>query len=97
MKSIIQKEKKCYFCGSTIGLEEHHIYMNSLRKTSERNGFKVWLCYRCHRDNKFGVHGNRQMDLELKRKCQEVYEQTHTRNEWRMLIGRNYLGDDENG
>ena len=91
MKSIIQKEKECYFCGSTLNLELHHIYFSAMRKTSDRNGFVVWLCGRCHRDNKYGVHGNREMDLKLKTECQKVYEQTHSREDFMKLIHRNYL------
>ena len=92
-KSILQDEKRCYFCGNTANLEKHHIYFAALRNTSERNGFVVWLCCKCHRDNKYGVHGNREMDLQLKRECQAKYEESHSRTEWLDLIGRNYLED----
>lgn len=92
MKSIIQKEKECFICGSTLNLEEHHIYFgNGLREKSERHGFKCFLCQYHHRDSKGGVHGNRQIDLMLKRVCQKEYEKTHSRQEWMKLIKRNYL------
>ena len=92
MKSIICNEKRCYLCGSTSRLEEHHIYFgNPLRKISEKHGFKVWLCAYHHRDNKHGVHGCRELDLMLKRKCQEEYEKNHSREEFIRLVGKNYL------
>lgn len=92
MKSIISDERRCYLCGSTVGLEEHHIlFGTSHRKVSERLGLKVWLCYRCHRDNKYGVHGNRAKDRQLKELAQSVFEKNHTRDEWLKLFGRNYL------
>lgn len=92
MKSIIQGERQCYFCGSTVGLEEHHVFFGvSRRKISEREGFKAWLCPYHHRGGKHGVHGCRSLDLVLKRACQEEYEKTHTREEWLALIGRNYI------
>ena len=91
VKSIMQEEKQCYFCGSTVSLEKHHIYMGALRPKSERNGFFVWLCSFHHRDGKNGVHGNRELDLQLKSECQREYEKTHSRQEWMKLIKRNYL------
>ena len=92
MKSILQTEKECYICHATQGLEDHHIYFgDGLRPKSERMGFKCWLCSYHHRDNKGGVHGNRQLDLMLKAECQREYEKTHSRQEWMKLIKRNYL------
>ena len=48
MKSILQEEKACYVCGRTEGLQEHHCFPGKNRKTSEANGFKVWLCLAHH-------------------------------------------------
>ena len=91
MRSILQTEKVCFLCGGTP-VEEHHIYFgHGLREKSERHGFKCFLCQYHHRDSKGGVHGNRQIDLMLKRVCQEEYEKTHSRQEWMKLIKRNYL------
>ena len=92
MKSIIQTEKECYFCGATVGLECHHIlFGTALRKIADKHGFKVWLCLFHHRDNKYGVHGNKELDVKLKRVCQRKYEEKHTREQWMALVGRNYL------
>lgn len=93
MKSILQREKRCYRCGSYQWLEEHHIYEgNPNRKISEKNGFKVFLCHWCHNEPPNGVHFNREFALELKAECQAKYESMgHTREEFICLIGRNYL------
>ena len=91
MKSILQNVKRCYICGSTVGLEEHHIYFGSRRSASTRNGFTCWLCGYHHRDTKNGVHGNRTLDLQLKKACQRQYEKTHSRADFMKIIGRNYL------
>lgn len=93
MKSIIQKEKECYFCHTTTNLHEHHIYFGANRKTSEQNGFKVWLCARHHNMSNEGVHFDRAKDIYLKQLCQSIYEQRHTREDFMALIGKNYLGD----
>ena len=95
MKSIIQSKKECYICSKQINLHDHHIYFGTgKRKTSERNGFKVYLCYE-HHEGTYGVHGKHghETDLYLKRKCQKEYEKDHNRNDFIKLIGKNYLDD----
>lgn len=92
MKSILHQSEFCYLCGTTRDLEEHHIFLgNPLRKISEANGFKVRLCPYCHRLTRNSVHQSRQTDLKLKEACQRKYEETHTREAFIKLIGRNYL------
>lgn len=92
MKSILSTEKRCYLCGSTVNIEDHHIYFgNGLRNKSERHGFKCFLCDFHHRDQKHGVHGNRQIDLQLKQICQREFEKTHSHEEFMKIIKRNYL------
>lgn len=91
MKSIICNKKECYLCGSTPVEKHHCIHGTAGRKLADKYGLTVWLCPYHHRDSKNGVHGNRQIDLMLKRVCQEEYEKTHSRQEWMKLIKRNYL------
>jgi len=91
-KSIMQDERECFVCHSKGWLERHHLFFGpALRTISERMGLVIWLCEYHHRDNKHGVHGNRKLDLELKRMAQRKYEETHSREEWMEKIGRNYL------
>lgn len=95
MESIIQTEKICYLCGRNgngDALESHHCIGASNRNNSEKYGLKVWLCgNRCHRNGKYAVHKNREADLKLKRIAQEKFEETHTREEFIQIFGRNYL------
>jgi len=96
MKSIIQNKKQCFICSRKYCLHDHHIYFGTARrKISEKNGFKVWLCYQ-HHEGTFGVHGSKghETDLYLKKVCQLEYEKKHSREEFVKLIGRNYLGGD---
>ena len=93
MKSILQNRKESYISGSTYNLEEHHIFFGTAnRKVSEKNGFKVWLTTEEHRGT-YGVHGKfgRDLDIKLKQDAQRKYEETHTREEFIKLIGKNYL------
>lgn len=92
-KSIIQTEKECYVCKTTIGLHKHHIFFGvANRKLSELYGMTVWLCPRHHNMSNEGVHYNRELDLHLKRLAQEHYEARYgTREDFRETFGRSYL------
>ena len=77
--------------------DKHHIYPGANRKVSEKYGFFVWILHDLHNgNNPNAVHNNPNTgyDLMLKVKCQEVYEQTHSRADFMKLIGRNYLEED---
>lgn len=96
MKSIITDDlENCYLCKKQYRLTRreciHHIYGGPLRKISERNGFTVPLCHKCHNMSDKAVHFNKKLDLELKKTCQRIFEETHSRQEFMKLIGRNYL------
>lgn len=91
-KSIMQTEKRCYVCGTTYDLHEHHIFYGTAnRKQSEKHGFKVYLCGNHHNLSNEGVHFNHDLDLRLKRECQTKFEKTHSRDEFMRIIGKNYL------
>ena len=94
MDSILQTEKVCYITGQTNNLHKHHIFFgNPWRKISEDNGFWVYLIGELHNQSNEGVHGKngRELDLLLKRHCQRKFEETHSREDFLKLIGRNYL------
>lgn len=100
MKSILEPPhpEECYACGAMEYLEEHHIFYGSAnRKQSEAAGLKVHLCIRCHRGSRTGVHGgNKELDQQLKRSAQLIYEKSHSRAEFMDLIGRNYIEESQN-
>lgn len=91
----MQDEKICYLCsrnGNGDALEVHHIFGKSERKYSEKYGLKVYLCgERCHRNGKDSVHRNNEVNLKLKRIAQEKFEETHSREEFVSIFGKNYL------
>lgn len=93
MKTVIQDNKECYVCKTTLGLHDHHIlYGTANRKKSELYGLKVWLCARHHNLSNEGVHFNRELDLQLKRLAQQYYETNYgCRLEFIDTFGRNYL------
>ena len=60
---------------------------------SEKYGFKVPLCAKCHTLGPRAVHRCREVDLWLRRECQLEFERRGgTRYEFVRIIGRNYLG-----
>ena len=92
MKSILQKNEKCFVCQGEIGTEEHHIFPgNPNRRHSEEDGLKVRLCRDCH----WLVHNDaelgHQLMLALKQIGQKKYEEKHTRKEFMERYGRNWL------
>lgn len=92
MKSVLQKEKICFRCGSPY-VEDHHIFFgNPNRKYSEKYGLKIWLCPTDHRTGAESPHRNRQIDLAYKTMAQEYFErEMGTREEFRQIFGRSYL------
>lgn len=91
--SIMCAEEKCYLSGRTANLCRHEVYFGKNRETSKRNGFWCFLAPELHNTSNEGAHFNRALDLKLKSECQAIYEQTHAREEFIALVGRNYLGD----
>jgi hypothetical protein len=92
-KSILQDEKRCFITGDTEGLHKHHIYFGYNRPKSEKYGFWVWLRHDWHNTREYGVHGpqGHDLDMYLKKKCQQKFEETHSRDEFMKIIGRSYL------
>jgi len=91
----MQTERECYKCKTTSGLHLHHIYFGTAnRRVSDDNGFTVYLCGKHHNLSNYGVHFDCGFDLTLKQECQRKYEETHTRQEFMDLIGRNYIEED---
>ena len=92
MKSIIQTERECYVCGTTQDIHEHHIFEGTAnRRQSEKYGMKVFLCGRHHNMSNQGIHFNKELDTSVKQMAQEIFEETHTREEFREIFGKSYL------
>lgn len=104
-KSIVQ-EKELHYCFLCAVLnedyrwqqtEEHHVFPGSHRKASEAEGLKVNLCLEHHRTGKYAVHNNAAVMGLLKTIVQRKYEETHSREDFMTLIGRNHVWDERDG
>ena len=86
-----RRMRKCYLCGSYRNVEKHHVYSGPYRKASEKCGMTVDLCHWCHNEPPDGVHHNSEANKRLKREFQGIFEQTHSREEFRRVFGKSYL------
>lgn len=93
MKSIMQDEKKCFVTGSETGLHKHHIFNGYNRNNSEMYGLWVWLKWDYHiADSPHRTpHNDAEIDLWLKKLGQKKFEETHSREEFMQIFGKNYL------
>lgn len=95
MKSIIQKNKECWVCGTTQDIHEHHIiYGTANRKQSEKYGLKVWLCGKHHNLSNEGVHFNKELDRRLKVLAQQRFEEEYPNESFLRVFGRVYVAED---
>lgn len=93
------KDGTCYLCMKLNHnyrkhqeIQEHHVFPGKPgRQISEAEGFKVYLCLEHHLDGPEAVHNNQANMRLIQKDCQRKYEETHTREEFRSLMGRNYL------
>ena len=86
--SILQTEKECYVTGSSVNLDLHHVYAGSRRKASDRWGCVVWLRHDIHMD----LHQrDTELDLRIKRECQERFEEIYDHDTFMRVFGKNYL------
>lgn len=101
-RSILQSDsdrRRCWLCmqwlhdyGEKTRLHKHHIFEGTaLRRISEAEGFFVWLCPQHHEFGQMSVHRDITVRRSLQRQAQRKYEETHTRQEFMLLIGRSYL------
>lgn len=89
---VVDDMTRCYVCGTTRDIHIHEIFYGTAnRKKSIKHGMCIGLCGKHHNMSGEGVHFNKLLDIELKRKAQRKFEETHTREEFMREFGRNYL------
>lgn len=98
-----KQEHTCYLCmllhseySTQTGLEEHHVfYGRGKRVLSEKYGLKVYLCSEHHRDSIESIHhntaNNREIDLMLKEKGQQAFEEHYPNMSFLEIFGKNYI------
>lgn len=91
--SLIQKEKKCLVCGTTLNIHTHEVYFGRNRQKSIEDGCCVYLCGRHHNQSKAGVHFNRELDLSIKKLMETAWLKHYNKTikDFTKRYGRNYL------
>lgn len=84
--------KHCIECGQTE-VNIHEVYFGRNRQSSIKCGFCVPLCQSEHHNqiDCKGIHFDNELDLKYKKLMQMKFEETHTREEFFDIIGKNYL------
>ena len=91
MKSILQDDKRCWFCPCENGLERHHVFAGvANRKLSEKYGLWVWVCHEHHTGN-HGVQYDPEKGRQLKRYAQQAFEIEYGHELWLKVFRKNYL------
>lgn len=91
-ESILSKQRKCLVCETTQNLHRNHVFYGSgNRKLSEKYGCWVYLCAKHHNMSNEGVHFNKQLDEEIKKKTQEAFIKAYPDKDFLRIFGRNYL------
>ena len=89
-KSIITDDMEhCYICGAPYP-QMHHCMNASNKKHSEEYGLIVPLCL-THHTGMFGVHQDPERMLEMRKIGQRKFEETHSREDFIRIFGKNYL------
>lgn len=96
-----KKDGTCYLCRKEGNwriygyTEEHHVFGGPLRKMSEAEGLKVYLCPEHHRTGKHAVHKDAAVARILKQEAQRAYEKRNSHDAFMALTGKNYLEDSD--
>ena len=90
---MMVKDKKCFFCQNTEGLDPHHcLHGTANRKKAEKYGLVVWLCRYHHTEGLRSVHKCKATDLILQRYAQRYFlENIGDMDLWMKEFGKNYL------
>ncbi len=91
--SIIQKEKQCIVCETTLNIHTHEVFYGRNRKKSIEDGCCVYLCGRHHNQSNEGVHFNKELDISLKKMMETSWLKYYnaTIDDFIKRYGRNYL------
>jgi len=86
---------QCELCGSTKGLQKHHIVKRS-QGGKDTKANQILTCWDCHHGTN-GIHGREgnKLDLQLKAGLEWYYRQLGVDNLRELMGGRLYMWDIE--
>lgn len=87
MKSILQSNRECYFCGNPV-VDPHHVRLGGCsKKKAEEYGLIVYICRKHHTE----LHNNEVIKKSVQQYAQHTLEKTMTREEYMQIFKKNYL------
>lgn len=91
--SLMQDNKQCYVCNTTLNIHTHEVYHGKNRKKSIEDGCCVYLCGRHHNQSNAGVHFNKELENILKKEMQLYWMKYYNKtiDDFIKRYGRNYL------
>ena len=86
-KSAITEDlEHCYLCGCQAQ-HLHHVFNGPNRKKSTEDNMFIPVCAKCHER----IHADAALRYGLKAIGQKIYEQDHSREQFRWRYGKSYL------
>lgn len=91
--SIIQKDKECIVCGTTLNINIHEVYFGRNRQKSIEDGCCIYLCGKHHNQSNEAIHFNHELDLKWKKEMEIAWLMYYNKTikEFIERYGRNYL------
>lgn len=84
----MQDDKYCYITGKTQGLDQHHCFTGIRRKAADKWGCWCWLAHDVH----MALHSSKpELADQLRRECQERFEELYGHEKFMEVFGKNYL------
>lgn len=83
--------RMCELCGNPADHPHHVFFGKGRRALSEKYGLVADLCHYCHTNSNQSVHKCKETRDILHKRYQRIFEETHTREEFMSIFGRNYL------
>ena len=87
LKKCSSRTDSCYICGSSQGIQTHHMLHGYMRKAADKYGLTVPLCYKCHTL----LHDHGLHDKELQQEAQRRFEAEYSHEEFMAIFGKNFL------
>lgn len=85
------KGRVCPLCQHAGDLQEHHLFRGIYRNTADQYGLTLYICGHCHN----AIHSDPDKMHLLQLLGQVIFEQTHTRDEFRAEFGQSYIMRDD--
>ena len=82
-------EDYCEVCGKPYA-HNHEIFFGKNRQNSIKYGMQKRLCEE-HHEGALSPHHDKDIDDEYKREGQTKFEETHSREDFIRIFGKNYL------